>query len=212
MRITVFGASGRTGRLVVHHALRAGHEVIAAVRNPSRVPISHPRLRVVRTDLSEPGQVETAVEAADAVISALGATSRNDTSAVCSVGTASIVKAMQTTGAARLLVISAAPLADVDDNDGLLYRAALRPLLRAVLKRVYADMVLMEREVRDSGLAWTIVRPPGLTDKPASGHYRTAVDHNLRRGYTISRDDLAAELLALAGDESAVRHVISIAN
>jgi uncharacterized protein YbjT (DUF2867 family) len=38
MRITVFGATGGTGRQIVHLALEAGHEVIAAVRDPTRLP------------------------------------------------------------------------------------------------------------------------------------------------------------------------------
>jgi hypothetical protein len=32
----------------------------------------------------------------------------------------------------------------------------------------------MEGLLCDSGLAWTVVRPPRLTDKPLSGGYRTA--------------------------------------
>ena len=57
-----------------------------------------------------------------------------------------------------------------------------------------------EEEVRGSGLDWTIMRPPRLTDKPAAGTYRTAIDRNLSREYTISRADLAVCILGLIGD------------
>lgn len=37
MRITVFGSSGRTGRLIVRALLAQSHAVVAAVRNPLHV-------------------------------------------------------------------------------------------------------------------------------------------------------------------------------
>jgi uncharacterized protein YbjT (DUF2867 family) len=37
MKIAIFGATGGTGRLVVEQALEAGHEVIAFVRDPSKL-------------------------------------------------------------------------------------------------------------------------------------------------------------------------------
>ena len=43
-----------------------------------------------------------------------------------------------------------------------------------------------EEEVRFSGLDWTIMRPPRLTDRPPSVTYRTAIDRNLPRDYAIS--------------------------
>jgi uncharacterized protein YbjT (DUF2867 family) len=39
MKLVVFGAAGRTGRHVVAHALRSGHEVTAFARNPARLHV-----------------------------------------------------------------------------------------------------------------------------------------------------------------------------
>jgi uncharacterized protein YbjT (DUF2867 family) len=41
MKITVFGATGETGRQLVQQALAAGYEIVAYVRNPSKLNISH---------------------------------------------------------------------------------------------------------------------------------------------------------------------------
>lgn len=46
------------------------------------------------------------------------------------------------------------------------------PLLKSALRKPYADLALMEDIVRDSGLDWTVVRSPRLTDKPPTGAYR----------------------------------------
>jgi uncharacterized protein YbjT (DUF2867 family) len=70
--VVVFGASGRTGRLLVEQALAAGHAVTAFVRDPARLPVTHARLRVVRGDVRDPQRVAEAVAGQDAVLSALG--------------------------------------------------------------------------------------------------------------------------------------------
>jgi hypothetical protein len=69
-----------------------------------------------------------------------------------------------------------------------------------------------EEEVRDSGLDWTIVRPPQHTDKTGTARYRTATDLNVRGGLRITRADLATGILAMLSDDATVRRHISIAN
>ena len=39
MRLSVFGANGATGRLLVRQALDAGHEVTAVTRRPAEFPL-----------------------------------------------------------------------------------------------------------------------------------------------------------------------------
>ena len=51
MKITVFGATGGTGRQLVEQALAAGDEVVAYVRNPSKLNITHEHLKVIQGEL-----------------------------------------------------------------------------------------------------------------------------------------------------------------
>jgi putative NADH-flavin reductase len=120
-----------------------------------------------------------------------------------------IIQAMRATGVRRLVAVSAAPLSS-DDGDTLPSRLLLKPLLWALFRPVYADMAAMEDEIRQSGLDWTIVCPPRLTDKPPTGRYRTAINRSVRGGYTISRSDLAAAILKLLDDPTSVRATIGI--
>jgi hypothetical protein len=129
---------------------------------------------------------------------------------------------MQTTGVRRLVVVSAAPVGTVaspgrptpprhDPGDGFVMRHLLTPVTKAILRRHYADLATMEDAVRDSGLDWTIVRPPRLTDKPLTGRYRTAYGENLRRGLTVSRADVAQLMLRALDQPAAVKQTIGIA-
>lgn len=55
-----------------------------------------------------------------------------------------------------------------------------------------------EELVSTSSLDWTIVRPPGLTDKPGTGY---AVAENSIDGPYCARSDLAAMLLDQLDDD-----------
>jgi putative NADH-flavin reductase len=210
MRLTIFGASGNTGRHLLTQALDAGHTVIAVVRDSTRLPIRHQRLQVVVVDVLDPAAIGPAVAGADAVISALGPRPPRNRSSIMSAATASILAAMQATGTSRLVVISAAPVAGDDHGTTLPQRLLAGPLLRILLRGLYADMATMEDTVKRSGVDWTILRPPWLSEGPRTGSYRQAKDGNLRGGARISRADLAEAILASLQDPDTVKATIAI--
>jgi putative NADH-flavin reductase len=210
MRLTIFGASGQTGRHLVGQALAAGHTVTAVVRDPTRLPVRHQRLAVAVADVLDPAAIGPAVAGADAVLSALGPQPPRNRSSIISAATASILDAMGATGTSRLVVISAAPVASDDHGTTLGYRLVAGPLLRRLLGGLYADMAIMEDTIKRSGVDWTILRPPWLTDGPRTGTYRQAKDSNLRRGSRISRADLADAILASLDDPDTVTATIAI--
>ena len=117
-----------------------------------------------------------------------------------------IIAAMNDAGARRLLTVSGSIV--IDDGLDFLVKHVVFPLVRIRLRHVCTDMLKAEALVRASGLDWTIMRPPTLTDKPARGRYRTAADRNLPRAITLSRADLAGLMLDLIGDPSSVHHAI----
>jgi putative NADH-flavin reductase len=90
-------------------------------------------------------------------------------------------------------------------------RNLFNPLIKAALRKHYADLALMEDILRDSGLDWTIVRPPRLTDKQLTGTYRTAYGQNLRRGLFISRADVAHLMLRVLEQPETIKQTIGIA-
>jgi putative NADH-flavin reductase len=214
MKLTVFGASGSTGSQLVRQALDAGHEVLAVVRDPARLRVSHPNLTLETADVLRPADIGDAVAGRDAVISALGHSRRPDErkaaahSTLCADSARSITEAMRATGSRRLVVVSAS--GPYTTGDGLVLRYLIKPIVGLVLKDAWADLVAMEEVVRASGLDWTVLRPPQLTDKPFTGRYRTRRDVNAR-GLRVSRADLAHLALAVAGDPDTYRTAISVA-
>ena len=210
MKLVVFGATGGTGRCIVEQALASGHDVTAVVRDAARLPVRHERLRVVRADVFQGAEIGSLMVGADAVLSALGPHGYRAETTVCARSIQSILGAMQEVGVQRLACISAAPVGSAGKEDTSLYRYVARPLLRAVFKGVYADLAVMEGEVRGSGTDWTILRPPRLTDGPRKGRYRLGYDQSVVGANSISRADLAEAMLHSLEDPAAIRVTLDI--
>jgi putative NADH-flavin reductase len=211
MSIVVSGANGPTGRLLVAHALAAGHQVIAVTRRPDKFPQQHPNLTVARADVLDASAVEGVVSGADAILSTLGAPYGRKQVAVYSVGVRNILTAMERHQVRRLVVVSSSatnpkPYADA----GFFFNRVVQPFVVNVLgKTVYEDMRRMEELIRNSEVDWTIVRPSGLFDADFVSDYELAENHIA--GRFTARSDLAAAMLAQIDDERYVRKILAIA-
>ncbi len=224
MKLTIFAATGGIGRQLFEQAVASGHEVTAVARNPKDLPIAA-GTRTVAADLSSPdlAVLASAVDGADAVLSGLGPRNPRTDAGITSRGTKAIIQAMQSTGARRLMVVSAAPIGTVpspgnpnppkhDPGDGFFMRHLGARFARTMFAAHYADLAIMEDLVRDSGLDWTISRPPQLTDKPRTGVYRTAYGQNIRGGTKVSRADVAHHMLRMINQGAAVKQTVAVAN
>ncbi|MEU8752361.1 NAD(P)-dependent oxidoreductase [Streptomyces chartreusis] len=209
MKLTVFGATGGTGKEIVRQALDAGHEVTAVVRDPARFPVTGDRLQVFRADLTDPQALRPAVAGRDAVLSGLGARSRKDAGIAARL-TRAVLGALEAEGVRRLVVVSAAPVGPEAEGDGFVDRAA-RGIVSAVLKDIYADLREMEAELARSSTEWTSVRPPRLQDKPLTGSYRKVVGGFPVRGRFLGRADVAHAMLAAVGDPATVKQGVGVA-
>lgn len=189
MRLAIFGATGGTGRELLQQALDRGHEVTAIVRRPEAITLTHARLRVLAGDVMELDSLAPALQQQDAVLSVIG-----------SQGLRSLVKPMtfyhrsarhlvdqmDKAGVQRLVCLTSVGVVDKPVGP-LFYIWLIKPLL----KPIYDDMRQMEQTIRESNLAWTIVRPSRLFDGKRTGQYRVGSSGELDHANSISRADLA---------------------
>lgn len=202
-RLAVFGGTGGTGRQVIEQALEQGDEVIALVRSPEKVGREHARLQVVQGDVLNQIDVANALAGVDAVVCALGKTGGSPDNVV-SKGTAHIVKGMKDHGVSRLVVVTSIGVGDSRDQVPFFFKV----LMNTALKGVMADKEVQEQIVRDSGLVWTIVRPGGLTDGPATGSY-TASTGSITAGQ-VSRADVADFILQELQENEYVGQAVAV--
>ena len=208
MKITVLGATGRTGGLAVQEALARGWHVTAVVRSAARLAVpAHPRLDVaVHPSLTDPALTDS-VTGRDAVVLALGPADRKPTT-VNSDATRAVASALRGS-ATRFVVVSASGLPA--QGDSLAARLLLKPLLGAVLRNGYNDLRVMESVLHaEPTVRWTIVRPTRLTNGPARGRVRSRVGADVRGSFQIARADVARVLLDAAEEDGLVGKTVCI--
>lgn len=171
MQVTVFGASGRVGRQVVAKLVEDNHQVVAFIHHNN--PFSeYPDVQIVSGSINDQAAVGKAILGSDAVISTLGSwgTPSKD---IVSVGAENIIMAMQQQGLQRLITVSGANAFYSPDKPTLLDKlthAFLGIMAGKILVDGEKHLALLEK----SGLDWTCVRSPVMTNSKKSTYRLTS--------------------------------------
>jgi len=193
MKIVVFGASGKTGSLIISQALEAGHQVTAYVRNENGITQKNSNLKVVVGNLTETFKLKEAITGADVCISTLGGGSLTRHSPEIIDGIDKIVSIMEQKGVNRIIYLSSLGARE----SRFFMPQPIRFLIADVMLRVpLADHNANENRIVNSKLNWTIVRPGGLTDNEKTGNLKFGSEKTIFKGSTsISRANVAAFIL-----------------
>ncbi|MFZ0904211.1 MAG: NAD(P)H-binding protein [Mycobacterium sp.] len=212
MSVTIFGATGRIGRLVVADLLAGGHDVTVYVRNPGKLGGSDPRLVTVTGELSDKARILQAVRGSDAVISALGPLLRRGSKGTpVAEGTKNVVAAMQTEHVGRYIGLATPSVPDARDKPNL--KAKILPIVAALLfPSALYELVGMTTAVAQSDLDWTIARITRPTSRKPKGTVRAGFLGRDKVGSVMSRADIAAFLIAQLTDETFSRAAPAISN
>jgi len=200
MKLFVVGATGRTGEEIVQQALARGHQVTSFVRSPETVTLRPERLSVLKGNVTDESQLSEAIRNHDAVVSVLGPREVFKPSSLLHDSALATTRAMQHSGVRRLVVLSAAA-----HFPGIPNR-----IVSFILRNHMRDSLAMEKVVQDSGLDWTIARPPRLTqDQYAT--YRSREGAAPKMGFSLSRKAVAAFMLDVIEQKKHSQKIIGIA-
>ena len=213
MNVTVFGATGAVGALVVAQLRHQGHVVTAYVRNPDKVPAdSGVDVIVVVGELFDANSVDRAVQGADAVVSALGPSLDRKAAGLPLVeGTRTIVTAMQRHGVRRYVGNGSPSVLDPREQPTRQTRLSTF-LAKTFLRRAYDALVGMSEIVMASGLDWTIVRFLAPNDGQASGRVRQGFYGRDKLGFKFTRADIATFTAAQMDDDRYIVAAPAISN
>jgi putative NADH-flavin reductase len=195
--MTIFGATGRTGRLVVADALRRGLEVTALVRNTAKADFAKD-VRVVEGDAREAEAVIAALEGADAAVSVMAIPEGTGPITDLSDATRTFVAAMEASGPRRLVIAV---------NSSVFHDRPVKPPFDVVAEEHRRDLAI----VRASSLDWTALAPTFLTDDEPTGSYVVELDAKAP-GSGLPRGHLAAAVLGALGHDEWIGHVVGIAS
>jgi putative NADH-flavin reductase len=193
---------------MVRQAVEQNHSVTAFVRSPDRLKNLRDRITVKQGDLLNIDELEKAISGHDAILSGFGPRvpiAKTDANLLRNFA-AALTAAMKHTGVRRVVVVSTA----------FLFKDSIVPPTylfgRLFFPGVVVDAAGMEQIFAESGLDWTIVRPPQLTDKPLTGMYRVRIGHLPRFGFNISRADVAHCFLRTVEDRSTTGKILGVSS
>jgi len=208
MKLLIIGATGKTGIELIKLALADGHHITALVRNPGKLKIVHPYLRVVKGNILDYSKVEEVVAGQDAVLSALGHKRFIVYTNILSEGTKNIIAAMEKQQVKRFICITTLGINNSRFKLGLYYTLFVIPF---IVFFYFMDKARQEKLIRKSNLNWTIVRPGQLTNGRRRGHYRHGTDvGNYILTNMISRADVAHFMMKQLDDTSFEQKAVGI--
>ncbi|UOQ54772.1 NAD(P)-dependent oxidoreductase [Hymenobacter cellulosivorans] len=207
-RILLYGATGRTGGLILDYALAQGYAVTALVRNPQKLTRTSPHLTVVAGSPTDPDIVRRAMAGCQAVVSALSALSETESFSVQKITPPhTLATVMQHTVAAmrELGVKRIVTLSSIGAGDSWPYAPwYMRLMIRLTnFRHVFADHAAQEELVRQSGLEWVIARPVALNDQEELGQLVVRY-HERPAPFSISRRQLARFMVDSLRDDAYV--------
>lgn len=207
MRLTVFGASGQTGREVVRQALARGFNVTAYVRERSVFTMAHGNLRVIRGDITDGRAIGRVLEDQTGVVSTLGVGKPLTHDAAVIEGVRTIVRAAEQGSVNRFLYMSFIGVGNSLDDAGFV----LKRLATTLLRHEVSDHQVKEAAIVNSFVDWTIVRPPKLTNGRLTAAYRVGEDIRAKSPFPVmSRADVADFIIRQFGDTTYIRKIVRI--
>ncbi|MET0463144.1 MAG: NAD(P)H-binding protein, partial [Chitinophagaceae bacterium] len=200
MRILLLGATGRTGKLLLTQALQRQHEVMALVRDRSKIRITHPNLQVMQGHPADRACLNTAMKGCDAVISTLNISRYNDfpwtplrtPKDFLSNVMSQVISLTGTHGIQRIIFTSAWGVGDSEKDIPGWFRWLVS---KSNLRYPYQDLYRTEELLKATALQWTAVRPVVLTNRRKISTAKVTMGNDRVPSLFISRASVASFML-----------------
>lgn len=217
MRIAVLGATGQTGQYLVNQALQQGHVVTAIVRNPGKLTVHHDNLKVVEADIFSEDSLKTHFSGQDVIMSCLGfQPSMFKAVTGYTQNMNAVVSAMREAQVHKIITMTSwytDPKAGAQSP--FFVRFLLLPMIRSVLTNMYEMEEFLQKT---DDINWTVIRPPGLKNVPASAQeflthegYFVPDSHGNPVASSVGRGDVARFMLSLLNNNAWVKKGVAIA-
>lgn len=203
MTIALFGATGRTGRLVLQKLLDRQYAVKILVRDPAKLPSLPPSVTVIQGSVTDRDRVFATIAGCDAVITVIGHT-KDTPPRMQELATGHIIAAMAQAHIRRIIALTGAGVFSPGDRPNWLDRA-LTFVLSIVAHHRLQDGIRFAAVLRASTLDWTLVRAPLLHNRPARGAFQVGLAGSPQLSFQLSRHDLADFIVAQLRDSQYIR-------
>lgn len=190
MKIVIFGANGRVGKLVVREALKRNHDITAVVHDAPEDMFGD-GVRVIKADIHDRNQVSHAISGQDAVISTLGSWGTQSKDILYS-GMKNIIPSMEHASISRIISLTGADARVPGDAPSLSSRI-MESIFRVIAPKVFSDGEKHIRLLARSDVEWTVIRSPKMSNGKATDYALNDISANAWD--TVSRQTIANAML-----------------
>jgi len=216
-KVAIIGATGRTGKHLVQQV--AEHEMlpVCLIREASKLKLTNPKANSVIGSPMVYEDVLKTIEGCEAVYCALNIERKTEwpwakvvsPSNLLEETMKNIVRAMKECNVRRVITVSAWGVGDSYSEVNGMFRFLINKTNVSV---AYAGHEDQERELRNSGLDWTAVRPVGLGNGDEHRQIRVSQNGDKKLRMKISRKDVAKFMFYILKDEQYFQTTPSISN
>lgn len=215
MKILLFGATGRTGKIILQKAVKDGHTVTAVVRDRSK-------LDGVSAEITEgtPYEKDTVLEVirgCDAVISTLNVSRTSDSpwaklrspKDLISRSIQNAVDGMKENNVKRIIVLSTLGAGDSKEKMPKLFNLFIS---MSNLKYAFKDHTRQEEILAESESDWTVIRLPILTSDEGENEVLVNMGDGTRLNRKVNRETVARFILNILNESKYFKKKIAISN
>ena len=199
--VGVFGASGRTGTHIIDELIRRDVNIRAFSRR-TKENADTDSLNWVVADVTNKESLAEALKNVDVIISAIGPVDGDNSENVDYLGAINIVSAAKESGVQQIIYMSSIGAGGAENISTV--------MLNLLANKTMKWKALAEEQIRNSGIAFTIVRPGGLLGEPATQGIQFSQGDNVL-GW-IPREDVAAVLVESIFKDGAKNKTFEVIN
>ena len=182
MNILVFGATGKTGSIVVKMLLKKNHKVTAYVRNPAKITLAHSHLTIIEGSIENEKKLVETLSGKDMVITCLGSANRKESNLLANFGQV-LSESMKKADVNRIIYMASAGIhQEIKGIAGFIVNRFIGHVLKDHAAAVACFM--------KPGFDYTILRPMQLTDGDLTARYKTSTQ-GIPGNKPISRNNVA---------------------
>ncbi len=206
MKVLLLGATGRTGKLILDEALKRGFELNCLVRYPDKIKKGDDRIHLFQGLTTDSHALDEAMEGCESVINALNVSRTSDfpwarlrtPKTFLSNTMKSLIPLAHKHGANRVVICSAWGVGESREETPGWFNWFID---HSNIGAAYEDHDRQENLLKASDLAWTIVRPSGLTNSKKEQKIIESFANKPKPKMTISRGSVAKYMVeALMND------------
>lgn len=215
MKILLFGATGRTGQLILQKALHDGHMVTAIVRDPSRfVGIN---AKMIKGTPYDKEVVKAAMNNCDVIINTLNISRTSDSpwaklrapKDLLSRSIQNVLESMEENNPKRIIVLSALGAGESRKKMPFIFNLLVS---FSNLKYAFKDHTRQEVLLANSSSNWTVVRMPMLTETAGEKEILVNMNDDTRLKSKINRESVARFVLNILEDKKYYKSIVAISN